>query len=154
MSSVQGGEIAKNSAKNKQTTNKEKEKERARESMASQVSSYTLRPNFKNKFKPAVVKELIHQVLVRRLSNQAYDAENTPRLTKEISDEIKVSLKALQSMERYKVVVQVVMGEQKGEGVKMACRCFWDSDTDGLASETYTTDTLFCVASAYGIYYY
>lgn len=39
---------------------------------------------------------------------------------------------------RYKFMVQVVIGEQKGEGVRMGCRCFWDSDTDNYASETFT----------------
>jgi hypothetical protein len=118
------------------------------------AAAYTIRPNFKNKFRPAVVKELLHEVLVRKLANLSYDAETTPKLTKEIADEAKTLLKAQQNLERYKFVVQVVMGEQRGEGVKMACRCFWDSDTDGLASVTYTNDSLFCVATAYGVYYY
>ena len=41
------------------------------------------------------------------------------------------------NLERYKFVVQVVIGEQRGEGVRMGCRCFWDSDTDGYAEDTY-----------------
>ncbi len=39
--------------------------------------------------------------------------------------------------DRYKFVVQVVIGEQRGEGVRMASRCFWDSDSDNYASETF-----------------
>ena len=39
--------------------------------------------------------------------------------------------------ERYKFVVQCVIGEQKGEAVKMACRCFWDSDTDNYAQDVF-----------------
>ncbi len=34
-------------------------------------------------------------------------------------------------------MVQVVMGEQRGEGVRMGTRCFWDADTDNYASETF-----------------
>ncbi|CAM9219843.1 unnamed protein product, partial [Hapterophycus canaliculatus] len=41
------------------------------------------------------------------------------------------------NLARYKYVVQVVIGEQRGEGVRMGSRCFWDSDTDNVASETY-----------------
>ena len=37
--------------------------------------------------------------------------------------------------DRYKFVVQCVIGEQRGEGVKMGCRCFWDSDTDNYAQD-------------------
>jgi hypothetical protein len=35
---------------------------------------------------------------------------------------------------RYKYVVQVVLGEQHGAGVKIGSRCLWDADTDNYAS--------------------
>lgn len=41
------------------------------------------------------------------------------------------------NLPRYKYVVQVVIGEQRGEGVRMGSRCFWDSETDNVASETF-----------------
>eukprot|EP00058_Branchiostoma_floridae_P000484 XP_002585972.1 hypothetical protein BRAFLDRAFT_255806 [Branchiostoma floridae] len=56
--------------------------------------------------------------------------------------------------DRYKFVVQVVIGEQKGEGVKMACRSFWDADTDNYAQDIFMNDSLFCVAAAFGVFYY
>ncbi|ELU01365.1 hypothetical protein CAPTEDRAFT_90344 [Capitella teleta] len=56
--------------------------------------------------------------------------------------------------ERYKFVVQVVIGEQRGEGVKMGCRCFWDSDSDSYAQDLFLNDSLFCVAAVFGVYYY
>ncbi|XP_046853922.1 dynein light chain Tctex-type protein 2B-like [Xenia sp. Carnegie-2017] len=46
-------------------------------------------------------------------------------------------------LDRYKILVQVVIGEQKGEGVKVACRCLWDSDTDNYAQDIFMTDTFF-----------
>jgi len=60
----------------------------------------------------------------------------------------------LANQPRYKFVVQVVIGEQRGEGVRMGCRCFWDADTDNYAEDTYRNDTLFCVAAAFGAYLY
>ena len=57
-------------------------------------------------------------------------------------------------LERYKFVVQVVIGEQRGEGVNMACRCFWDADTDNFAQDSFVNDSLFCVAAVYGVYLY
>jgi hypothetical protein len=53
---------------------------------------------------------------------------------------------------RYKFMVQVAIGEQRGEGARMGLRCFWDSTTDNYASDTYTNDSLFCVATAYAVY--
>ena len=58
------------------------------------------------------------------------------------------------ALPRYKVVVQVVIGEQRGQGVRMGSRCFWDQDTDQSASEQYANESLFCVATAYGVYLY
>ena len=40
--------------------------------------------------------------------------------------------------DRYKFVVQCVIGEQRGQDVKMSCRCFWDSDTDNYAQDVFT----------------
>jgi hypothetical protein len=39
---------------------------------------------------------------------------------------------------RYKYMVQVVMGEQKGEGIQIGSRFFWDSDTDKFATESFS----------------
>ncbi len=38
---------------------------------------------------------------------------------------------------RYKFMVQVLIGENRGQGVRMGSRCFWDSNTDSQASETF-----------------
>lgn len=75
------------------------------------------------------------------------------RWAREIADDIKHELKA-QGWPRYKYIVHVVIGEQKGEGVRLACRCFWDSNTDALAKETYENKSIFAIASVYGVYYY
>lgn len=55
---------------------------------------------------------------------------------------------------RYKYVVQVVLGELRGEGVKMGCRNFWDPNTDSYAQEVYMNESLFCVAAVFGLYLY
>jgi hypothetical protein len=38
---------------------------------------------------------------------------------------------------RYKYVVQVVLGEQHGAGIKIGSRCLWDADTDNYASDVF-----------------
>lgn len=48
-------------------------------------------------------------------------------------------------LDRYKYVVQVVIGEQRGEGVKMACRCLWDSDTDNYAQDVFMNVSIICL---------
>jgi len=118
-----------------------------------QENTYMIRPNFRNKFRPVAVKNIIHEILGEELGGKQYNAEETGNWTRTISDSIKDKLKGME-YDRYKIVVQVVIGEQRGEGVKFAARCLWDSDTDNYAQDIYTNESLFCVAVAYGVFYY
>ncbi len=38
---------------------------------------------------------------------------------------------------RYKIIAQVLIGEQRGEGVRMATRCLWDAEADNYATQTF-----------------
>ncbi|PAA59268.1 hypothetical protein BOX15_Mlig022615g1 [Macrostomum lignano] len=117
------------------------------------ANTYVIRPNFESKFRPLLAKPVIHEVLVERLTDKAYDKEATSGLCKELTDEIKARLRA-NGFERYKFVVQVAIGEQRGQGVKMACRCLWDSDSDNYVQDIFMNDSLFCVAVAFGVFHY
>jgi hypothetical protein len=50
--------------------------------------------------------------------------------------------------------VQVFIGEMKGAGVRVGCRCLWDAQTDKVAQETFQNESIFAVAVAFGIYLY
>ncbi|XP_040583724.1 dynein light chain Tctex-type protein 2B [Lepeophtheirus salmonis] len=129
--------------KNKINGRKEEEEE----------AKFQIRPSFENKFKPGAVKDIIHNVLIDVLNGKAYAVENVSTWTKNIADSIKHKIK-LMGYERYKIIVEVVIGEQRGEGVRMGSRCLWDSETDNYASDVFINDSLFCAAAAFGIYYY
>ncbi|XP_015727289.1 tctex1 domain-containing protein 2 [Coturnix japonica] len=116
-------------------------------------SAYSLRPGLQRRLKAATVKECIRAVLKEKLANVHYVPEEIPELTKALSEIIKDRLKE-QGYERYKMVVQVVIGEQRGGGVNMAARCFWDADTDSYAHDVFMNDSLFCVVAAFGCFYY
>ena len=65
-------------------------------------------------------------------------------------------LKRLKELDlpRYKFMVQCVVGEQRGEGVRIGCRTLWDNDTDCYASATFISDEIFASATAYAMYLY
>lgn len=115
-------------------------------------SVYVIRPNFKQKFRPAVLQQTIHTILTSKLSSVVYNPDTCSESTREIADEIKSQLKAM-DFPRYKFIVNVVIGEIRGEGVKMGARCFWDADADNVAQDTFINDSLFCVAVAYGVFF-
>eukprot|EP00116_Pleurobrachia_bachei_P014122 sb/3474384/ len=116
-------------------------------------NSYIIRPNFKDKFKPALVKEVIQDVINEHLANKTYDPDQAPTWCKNITEAVKERVKQL-GMERYKLAVNVVIGEQRGQGIKVGCRCFWDSDTDNYAQYFYMGETMFCLATAFGVFFY
>ncbi|NWU04270.1 TC1D2 protein, partial [Urocynchramus pylzowi] len=115
-------------------------------------NTYSLRPGLQHRFKSSTVKECIRAILKEKLANAQYIPEEMPELTKSLSDTIKDRLKE-EGFDRYKMVVQVVIGEQRG-GVNMAARCFWDADTDSCAHDVFMNDSLFCVVAAFGCFYY
>ncbi|NXX56853.1 TC1D2 protein, partial [Scopus umbretta] len=95
------------------------------------------------RFKSSTVKECIHAILKEKLANVQYIPEEMPQLTKSLSETIKDRLKE-EGFDRYKMVVQVVIGEQRGEGVNMAARCFWDADTDSYAHDVFMNVSTSC----------
>lgn len=80
---------------------------------------------------------MVHEVMDEKLKTQDYQADVVSQLTKEIAATIRDKLVKETPYERYKFIVNVMIGEQRGEGVKMACRCFWDADSDNYVTDTY-----------------
>ncbi|PCI31028.1 hypothetical protein COB52_00550 [Candidatus Kaiserbacteria bacterium] len=41
--------------------------------------------------------------------------------------------------------MQVIIGDNKGQGVRIGCRCFWDSDTDDSTWVSYNNENIYLV---------
>ncbi|CAD7955420.1 unnamed protein product [Amoebophrya sp. A120] len=121
-------------------------------------NSYVLAPEYKNKFRQPTVKEILKEILNDKLQGVTYHAEGSNVLAKQVADEIKERLRDEQQAQRldsrYKIVTQVFILEQRGQGVRIGHRAFWDEETDSFATESFSNDHIFCVATAYGIYFY
>uniref|UniRef100_A0A8C7WPC2 Dynein light chain Tctex-type 2B n=1 Tax=Oryzias sinensis TaxID=183150 RepID=A0A8C7WPC2_9TELE len=106
-----------------------------------------------SRFKPAIVKEFVHEIVRERLSGVKYEPEKIPETCSSLADCIRDKVKSI-GIDKYKIIVQVMIGEQRGQGVKMCSRFFWDADTDNYAEDVFMNDSLFCVAAVFGCYYY
>nr|CAD7263449.1 unnamed protein product [Timema shepardi] len=104
-------------------------------------------------FKAQTVKEMIHSVLNDELGGKIYNAEEAEVWTKTITSAVRNKIKDL-GFQRYKFMVQVILGEQHGAGVKTGARCLWDADTDNYASAIFINDTIFCMAVVFAVYFY
>lgn len=108
---------------------------------------------YREKVPIGTMKEIIHDCIQERLANQQYEGEKCHEAAKVLADLIRNRLKGL-GYDRYKFIVQVLVGERREQGMYFGTRCFWDSNTDNQASDNFTNDHIFCVATAYAMYLY
>ncbi|KAJ3148599.1 Tctex1 domain-containing protein 2 [Geranomyces variabilis] len=113
-------------------------------------NTYKMKPD--QKFHSEPVRRITNDVLQRTLTKVKYDGEKIPLLCQQISNEILASVKKL-DYDRYKYVVDVTIGEFKGQGIRVASRAIWDTTTDSYASASFKNATLFAVAMVFGCYY-
>lgn len=117
------------------------------------------------KFRSSVVKGIVQKIMKERLGKlndtaseglftATTDGGGVSTLSKQIADEIRDTVlgqcKIVNS--RYKVIVNVLIGEQQGQGIRMGCKCLWDPDMDTMVTENYSNDSLFAVVTVYGVF--
>lgn len=126
-------------------------------------------PQEKEIFKPSEVRPLLKAAVEDYLNEHGkqYDANEATNWTREISIACKERLKQLQ-LPNYKFIVQSVVGEMKGAGIRVGARCLWDMQCDQLAEYNYQNvsprqmrsvishlvdqDSMFVSVVAFGIY--
>lgn len=116
-------------------------------------NSYQLGPTDQTRFSPAKVKTVIQDSLHFYLSDKtSYHAREWAGLSRAMADDIKSRVKLL-GYTRYKLVVQVNIGQHLGQGLEVASRCIWDTDNDNSATAVYETGDIFAIASVFGVYF-
>lgn len=79
----------------------------------------------------------MQEILLEELNGKVYSAESAKDWTTNIANVINRKVKEMK-WKRYKHIVQVIIGEQRGAGLKSGVKCVWDSETDNFASEVFT----------------
>ena len=98
------------------------------------------------------MKNVANNFLYERLSGVSYDEKEVKRLCVELSDEIKARVRGSLSSNRYKIIVQVTIGEKKRQAVRCTSRCLWDKTTDNYTTVNYQNESLWAVATVFGLY--
>ncbi len=112
--------------------------------------SYRMEPRVK--FNAKVVEGVIQEVLEQRLVGFKYSHKQSPLVSRILSEEIKDRVKRMR-YDRYKIVCIVTIGQTKGQGLRVASRCAWDTSLDNLCSYTWRGGSTFCTATVYGLYH-
>lgn len=115
--------------------------------------TYQIRPDHDYKFKTTMVKEMIHSVLNDELGGKTYNKDEAEVWIKAIANTLRGRVREM-PFKKYKYIVQVVICEQHGAGIKIGARCLWDADADNYACDTFINDTLVCMAVIFAVYFY
>ncbi|EED87995.1 dynein light chain, partial [Thalassiosira pseudonana CCMP1335] len=73
-------------------------------------------------------------------------------LSKDISNKIKDNCKTTLALPRYKLIVQVSIGQMKDQGVRVTSRCLWETSTDNYAAATFQNQHIWASAIVFGLY--
>eukprot|EP00904_Undaria_pinnatifida_P013628 jgi/Undpi1/9396/HiC_scaffold_27.g11853.m1 len=115
------------------------------------LPSYITKPGENEKFYPSEVKAIAQKAVQAELQDKQYEGEEAKEWSLNIADTIREGVKTL-NVPRYKIVVQVTIGEMKDQGVRVASRCLWDTATDNYASVNFKNQSLWCSAMVFGVY--
>ena len=115
-------------------------------------NTYKMEPDRHEVFKADLVEGVIRDVLTSSLKNFKYTPERCKVLTTRLVADIKRGVKEL-NFPRYKIVCNVVIMQNKGQGSKVANRCIWNPNTDSHASYTFVTPDVIVVGNVHGVYF-
>ena len=97
------------------------------------------------------VRKVIQETLKELLDGQEYDPLSSSSVCRSVGEEVKDRVKQL-GYDRYKLVVMVVIGEKKDQGVMVTSRCAWYTKFDDFAEAAYQNKHLFCSTQVFGLY--
>ena len=122
--------------------------------IAGEPETVQTRPPYKQMFCPLEARKHMKEAVEEFIARDAYSksAEIATGIL-EIANKVKTAIKEDIS-NRYKVMVQVVMGEKLGQGIQIGSKCFWDQETDNMTSYSFVNDAIFCLVVAYVNYSY
>mmetsp|Transcript_27658 Transcript_27658/g.35953 ORF Transcript_27658/g.35953 Transcript_27658/m.35953 type:complete len:134 (+) Transcript_27658:115-516(+) len=116
------------------------------------LPTYIMSPAEDERFYASQVKALAEAIVQEELEGKTYDEEDAKEWSITICDRIRAKVKESCNIPRYKIIVQVTLGQIRDQGVRVASRCLWDTATDNYASVNYRNQTLWCSAMIFGIY--
>ena len=69
-----------------------------------------------------------------------------------LADSVLTKVKEL-GYTRYKIIVQVTVGQRLGQAMRVVSRALWNVKTDSFASVSYESHTMYCVINVFGLYF-
>ena len=115
-------------------------------------NTYIMKEKEDQSFPTNQVRRIISNVLSTNLSDQTYRGREVSSMVKFISSSIIGRVKLI-NIPRYKIVCNVILGQNNGQGCLMATRCMLDESIDSYACETFKNNSLFAIGIVHAMYY-
>jgi hypothetical protein len=116
------------------------------------MSAIAPRPPYASKFRSAAVTPLIAHTLQQNLTDVRYDPTDDGTLADTIANRVRDAVRDELQLPRYRIIVQALVAENKGEGLHFAARKWWDAECDAMAESIFRNDSLFCSCVVFGVY--
>ncbi|CAF4474181.1 unnamed protein product, partial [Rotaria sp. Silwood2] len=113
-------------------------------------NTYRMEPDDDHKVDIARLRRVATSVIETAISGYKYDPNQGKQFSLALAERVRGQIKQL-PFQRYKIVVQVSIGEKKGQDLRVASRCIWDLKWDRHltiskeTSDAYVTVTIFLV---------
>lgn len=124
--------------------------------------TYATEPDDSERFSLTRVKTIANDTLREELEMALVDdkwiedwadfGDDFESLSKVIADKVKKRCKETICLPRFKILVQVTIGQRKDQGVSIASRCLWDTNTDNYASASYRNEIIWASCIVFGVY--
>mmetsp|Transcript_15799 Transcript_15799/g.40878 ORF Transcript_15799/g.40878 Transcript_15799/m.40878 type:complete len:143 (+) Transcript_15799:83-511(+) len=137
----------------------------AQEPVKVYENTYQMGPRDDQKVSIPRVEEVIKRVLNEKMEMTLekdptkrdkhlwiYDHEEVGEMSREACEAIQQGVKEL-GYTKYKLIVQVQMGENNGQALRTASRCLWAPESDVSVSGSFVKGRMFAVATVFCLYH-
>ena len=115
-------------------------------------NTYKMTPDQEHKFNTSQVRNAMEAGVRFFVNNKTpYEPKKCAQISKLMAEDIKTRIKDL-NFKRYKLVCNVMIGQDTRQGMEMASLGAWNDKTDSHVSYTFKNGNIFCVVTVFGIY--
>lgn len=115
-------------------------------------STFKMEPEEDEKFFSSKVEKIANKIMQEKLNKKSYSIDDGRIWSVELCSEIRKALKELK-MPRYKLIVQVTIGENSGQDLRVSSKSLWDVNLDNWGNAVFVNRSIFAVAMIFGCYY-
>ncbi|XP_006637139.2 dynein light chain Tctex-type protein 2 [Lepisosteus oculatus] len=116
---------------------------------AKLANTYRMEPA--RKFQPRPVQQRCEEIMGEAFGAATYEPAACRDLACKVADDI-LGFAKEQGFGRYRYVVRIIVGQKRGQSVRVTSRAVWDTEKDNFISLTIENSSLFAVATVYALY--